>query len=182
MDQPMTAADTDAAADGVTSRQADEDTVTRERAEPTTVARGRGARAACTDPQRQRHPGAEPIVRSIEVAAPMPGRRRHRPAGGRRGAGPHRRHLRRGAQARARSGRSPTTWSADGVTLDAARGALIDRAAERDRAVETRPHIRTGGLDEREIRRGAVETALLHRFDPHRYAISEPARDWRGYR
>ena len=34
MDQPMTAADTDAAADGVTSRQADEDIVTRERAEP----------------------------------------------------------------------------------------------------------------------------------------------------
>src|SRR4030095_13469090 len=58
---------------------------------------------------------------------------------------------------------------------------LIAQAAERDRPVETRPHIRTGGLDEREIRRGAVETALLHRFDPHRYAISEAARDWRGY-
>ena len=69
---------------------------------------------------------------------------------------------------------SPTTWSAGGITLDEARTVLIDRAAERDRAVETRPHIRTGGLDEREIRRGAVETALLHRFDPHRYAISEP--------
>ena len=33
MDQPMTAADTDAAADGVTSRLADEDIVTRERTE-----------------------------------------------------------------------------------------------------------------------------------------------------
>ena len=42
----------------------------------------------------------------------------------------------------------------DGVALDQARGLLIDQAAERDRAVETRPHIRTGGLDEREIRRG----------------------------
>ena len=68
-----------------------------------------------------------------------------------------------------------------GITLDEARTVLIDRAAERDRAVETRPHIRTGGLDEKEIRRGAVETALLHRFDPHRYAISEAGRDWRGY-
>ena len=68
-----------------------------------------------------------------------------------------------------------------GITLDEARTVLIDRAAERDRAVETRPHIRTGGLDEREVRRGAVETALLHRFDPHRYAISESGRDWRGY-
>ncbi len=69
----------------------------------------------------------------------------------------------------------------DGVTLDQSRGRLIDKAAERDRAIETRPHIRMGGLDERETRKAAVETALLHRFDPHRYALSEPARDWRGY-
>ena len=69
----------------------------------------------------------------------------------------------------------------DGVTLDQARGLLIDKAAERDRQVETRPHIRMGGLDERETRHAAVETALLHRFDPHRYALTEPARDWRGY-
>ena len=69
----------------------------------------------------------------------------------------------------------------DGATLDQARGLLIDRAAERDRAIETRPHIRMGGLDERETRHAAVETALLHRFDPHRYALTEPARDWRGY-
>ncbi len=69
----------------------------------------------------------------------------------------------------------------DGVALDRARGLLIDSAAERDRSIETRPHIRIGGLDERETRHAAVETALLHRFDPHRYALSEPARDWRGY-
>ena len=69
----------------------------------------------------------------------------------------------------------------DGVMLDQARGLLIDSAAERDRSIETRPHIRMGGLDERETRKAAVETALLHRFDPHRYALTEPARDWRGY-
>jgi hypothetical protein len=69
----------------------------------------------------------------------------------------------------------------DGVGLDHARSLLIDTAATRDRSIETRPHIRTGGLDERETRRAAVETALLHRFDPHRYALSEPAREWRGY-
>ena len=68
-----------------------------------------------------------------------------------------------------------------GATLDEARSLLIDTAAARDRSIETRPHICTGGLDERETRRAAVETALLHRFDPHRYALSEPARDWRGY-
>ena len=50
-----------------------------------------------------------------------------------------------------------------------------------DQAVETRPHVRTGGLDETETRRAAVETALLHRFDPHRYQLSEPGREWRGY-
>jgi hypothetical protein len=68
-----------------------------------------------------------------------------------------------------------------GVVLEDARGELIDAAAERDRRIETRPHIRMGGLDTNETRRAAVETALLHRFDPHRYALSEPAHDWRGY-
>ncbi len=69
----------------------------------------------------------------------------------------------------------------DGVTLDLARSRLIDQAALRDARIETRPHIRLGDLDERQTRKVAVETALLHRFDPHRYALSEPARDWRGY-
>jgi hypothetical protein len=38
-----------------------------------------------------------------------------------------------------------------GVSLDAARGALIDAAAQNDRAVETRPHIRMGGQCEVDI-------------------------------
>jgi phage major head subunit gpT-like protein len=67
-----------------------------------------------------------------------------------------------------------------GVALDAARGVLIDKAAERDRAVETRPQVRIGGLDETVTRRQAVETALLHRFDPNRYRLTDPAREWRG--
>ncbi|MGE0650266.1 MAG: prohead protease/major capsid protein fusion protein [Alphaproteobacteria bacterium] len=67
-----------------------------------------------------------------------------------------------------------------GVALDTARRVLIDHAAERDQAVETRPQVRMGGLDETVTRRQAVEAALLHRFDPHRYALTEPARDWRG--
>jgi phage major head subunit gpT-like protein len=68
-----------------------------------------------------------------------------------------------------------------GIALDEARGVIIDRAAERDRAVETRPHVRMGALDETETRRVAVETALLYRFDPHRYQLTDPAREWRGY-
>jgi len=68
-----------------------------------------------------------------------------------------------------------------GIGLDESRRSLIDTAAERDRSVETRPHhIRAGGIDEVTTRRAAVESALLHRYDPGRHALSEPARDWRG--
>ena len=69
---------------------------------------------------------------------------------------------------------------ARGVGVDAARAALIDAAAARDAQAETRPHVRTGGLDATETRRSAVEAALLHRYDPGRFALSEPAREWRG--
>ena len=69
---------------------------------------------------------------------------------------------------------------ARGTGVDAARAALIDAAAARDAQQETRPHVRTGGLDAAETRRAAVETALLHRYDPGRFALSEPAREWRG--
>jgi hypothetical protein len=69
---------------------------------------------------------------------------------------------------------------ARGVGVDAARAALIDAAATRDAQAETRPHVRTGGLDAAETRRSAVEAALLHRYDPARFALSEPAREWRG--
>ena len=75
--------------------------------------------------------------------------------------------------------RSPTTSS------PAAPPRCRPRRADRRgrgarRAGETRPHVRTGGLDAGETRRAAVEAALLHRYDPGRYALSEPAREWRG--
>lgn len=69
---------------------------------------------------------------------------------------------------------------ARGVGVDAARAALIDAAAARDVAQDTRPHVRMGGLDATETRRSAVEAALLHRYDPARFTLSEPAREWRG--
>jgi phage major head subunit gpT-like protein len=40
--------------------------------------------------------------------------------------------------------------------------------------------VRIGELDAAETRRAAVEAALLHRYDPARFALSEPAREWRG--
>ena len=69
---------------------------------------------------------------------------------------------------------------ARGVTLADARAALIDACARGDAAIETRPHIRMGGQDEGGTRRAAVETALLHRFEPGRFALSPEAREWRG--
>jgi phage major head subunit gpT-like protein len=68
-----------------------------------------------------------------------------------------------------------------GMPLDQARKALIDAVAERDERTETRSQITMGGMDERQTRQGAVEAALLHRFDPSRFDLPEPAREWRGY-
>jgi phage major head subunit gpT-like protein len=67
-----------------------------------------------------------------------------------------------------------------GVVIGDARAALIDAAAARDAAIQTRPHIRMGGLDEVETRRAAVEAALLHRFEPSRFKLTDAAREWRG--
>jgi len=68
-----------------------------------------------------------------------------------------------------------------GMALDEARKTLIDAVAERDEQTETRSQITVGGMDERQTRQGAVEAALLHRFDPSRFDLPEPAREWRGY-
>ena len=68
-----------------------------------------------------------------------------------------------------------------GVPLDEARTSLIDAVAEQDEQIETRSQITMGGMDERQTRRNAVEAALLHRFDPGRFDLTESAREWRGY-
>ena len=67
-----------------------------------------------------------------------------------------------------------------GTSLAEARGFLIDAAAAKDAAIETRPHIRAGELDATETRRSAVETALLHRFEPGKFRLNDAAREWRG--
>lgn len=68
-----------------------------------------------------------------------------------------------------------------GMPLDEARKSLIDAVAEGDERTETRSQTTLGGMDERQARHGAVEAALLHRFDPGRFDLPEPAREWRGY-
>jgi phage major head subunit gpT-like protein len=67
-----------------------------------------------------------------------------------------------------------------GTSLAEARGVLIDAAAAKDAAIETRPHIRAGDLDATETRRSAVEAALLHRFEPGKFRLTDAAREWRG--
>lgn len=67
-----------------------------------------------------------------------------------------------------------------GTSLAEARGHLIDAAAAKDAALETRPHIRAGDLDSSETRRSAVEAALLHRFEPGKFRLTDAAREWRG--
>ena len=67
-----------------------------------------------------------------------------------------------------------------GTGLAEARGFLIDAAAAKDAAFETRPHIRAGDLDASETRRSAVEAALLHRFEPGKFRLTDAAREWRG--
>jgi phage major head subunit gpT-like protein len=67
-----------------------------------------------------------------------------------------------------------------GTSLAEARGVLIDAAAAKDAAIETRPHIRAGDLDATETRRSAVEAALLHRFEPGKFRLNDAAREWRG--
>lgn len=176
MDEPITAAGTDVA-DGAASCRSDDDTATRGSAEPREV-----PETAMAEPHVQtrsdnaiREQGDHGAQQALAAGAEDVARRvvaeeRARIAG-----------IYDAARKLGLDQSVADSLVRDGVALDAARGLLIDRAAERDRQVETRPHIRTGGLDAREVRRGAVETALLHRFDPHRHALTDAAREWRGY-
>ena len=150
-------------------------------AEPTPPAEARAAAEAAADPRRRADGGAAPAASAPAAPACEPGRAcRPRPSapGPRSGTASPPSRTRRASSAS--PARSPTISSPAAPRVDAARAALIDAAAARDAQAETRPHVRTGGLDASETRRSAVEAALLHRYDPGRFALSEPAREWRG--
>lgn len=68
-----------------------------------------------------------------------------------------------------------------GVTIEEARGKILDRAADiSDRTAPTRPHVvfPTDGLDEVVTRRQAMTTAMLNRYQPGEFKIDEPARQY----
>ena len=142
-------------------------------AEPTPPAE---ARAAADAPQtRAVAPTAEPAP-AAPAAAPAPSQAEVQAAAERARA--EERHRIATIQDAARKLGVAASVADDlvarGTGVDAARAALIDAAAARDAQAETRPHVRTGGLDASETRRAAVEAALLHRYDPGRFALTEP--------
>lgn len=73
-----------------------------------------------------------------------------------------------------------TKLAEDGTEIDVARKILIDAAAATPVNV-VRGHVVSGGLDERTTRNAAVESAILHRFSPNEYKLTDAARDWGGY-
>jgi hypothetical protein len=69
-----------------------------------------------------------------------------------------------------------------GVGIDEARRVILDKVAENSERTRTFPHVAVplGGRDERVTRRDAVANALLHRYSPTLFQLSEPAREYRG--
>jgi hypothetical protein len=69
-----------------------------------------------------------------------------------------------------------------GVTLDAARSEILDKVATDAEKTRVSPQVSVplGGRDERVTRRDAVSNALLHRYSPTLFPLSEPAREYRG--
>jgi hypothetical protein len=69
-----------------------------------------------------------------------------------------------------------------GVAIDEARRIILDKVA--DTAEKTRTFgqvsVPLGGRDERLTRREAVANALLHRYSPTLFNLSDPAREYRG--
>jgi hypothetical protein len=69
-----------------------------------------------------------------------------------------------------------------GVVLEEARRIILDRVADEAEQKRTFAQVSTplGGLDERQTRREAVTSALLHRYSPTLFPLNDPARDYRG--
>ncbi|MCA3584652.1 MAG: peptidase U37 [Methylocystis sp.] len=69
-----------------------------------------------------------------------------------------------------------------GVTLDAARSEILDKVATDAEKTRVSPQVSIplGSRDERVTRRDAVSNALLHRYSPTLFPLSESAREYRG--
>ena len=69
-----------------------------------------------------------------------------------------------------------------GVSIEEARRVILDKVAHTSEQTRTFSHVSIplGGRDERVTRREAVSNALLHRYSPTLFSLSEPAREYRG--
>jgi hypothetical protein len=69
-----------------------------------------------------------------------------------------------------------------GVAVDEARRVILDKVAEAADGTRIFPHVSVplGGGDERVSRREAVANALLHRYSPTLFPLTERAREYRG--
>lgn len=68
----------------------------------------------------------------------------------------------------------------DGTALDQARALMIDAHADGADKVRTSPHVSGSRQDERETRAEAATVALLHRYDPTAFPLTDAAREYRG--
>lgn len=69
----------------------------------------------------------------------------------------------------------------DGVDLETARARAIDAAAEHQERTQPRTFAQFQTVtDETETRRSAVQEALLHRFNPTQYKLTDAGRQFRG--
>lgn len=69
----------------------------------------------------------------------------------------------------------------DGVDLETARSRAIDAAAEHQERTQPRTFAQFQTVtDETETRRSAVQEALLHRFNPTQYKLTDAGRQFRG--
>lgn len=68
------------------------------------------------------------------------------------------------------------------VGVDEARRVILDKVADTADRTRVFPHVSVplGGRDERITRRDAVTNALLHRYSPTLFPLTEPAREYRG--
>lgn len=70
----------------------------------------------------------------------------------------------------------------DGISVDAARTAILDQLAEREERGIGHTHISNpaGGLDATVTRREALVEAILHRAQPGMFQLTDRAREYRG--
>ncbi|ACI97518.1 prohead protease/major capsid protein fusion protein [Rhodospirillum centenum] len=69
-----------------------------------------------------------------------------------------------------------------GTGLDEARRLILDKVADASDRTRIFPQVTVplGGRDERLLRREAVSTALLHRYSPTLFPLTDQAREYRG--